>query len=350
MKEILFYMTIYFALTSSTTANTVETFMDACEKGSMQGCYQAGVAYWTGEGAGKNIEVAKSLLEISCDGGYSDACVALRQTIDEKSKEISPLQQDILVASPVSSTDADALVVNTKDYKNNCVKGDMASCYQVGIIYYGTNGATYDLNLAKQFFDLSCEGGYYRACGALSAIYRTKKFRDYKKAQHFAKIACDKEKENGCMVLGRIYNDDDYPKRNKALSKQYFSKALKYSLKNCTRNIGSACYNAAWLYDTDALGIKDKGKAKQFYVKACRLDSLDGCLAMATIYESSKDMKKAAELYRKICERDGGMCGYLAMLYQYGNGTLEKDLVLAEKYYRKACELGDDDSCKEIEP
>ena len=152
------------------------------------------------------------------------------------------------------------------------------------------------------------------------------------------------------MVLGRMYNYDDYPKRNKVLSKQYFSKALKYSLKNCRQSIGSACYDAAWLYDAGALSIKDKGKAKQFYAKVCRLDSLDGCLAMAAIYELSKDMKKVAELYRKTCDRYGAMCGYLAWLYQGGDRNLKKNPILAEKYFRKACEFGDEDACKEITP
>jgi TPR repeat protein len=315
----------------------------------MQSCYQAGVAYQIGDGTVKNIKIAKSLIEISCDGGFDNACAAL-QTIDEKYEDASSSREDMQVSSPAGGTDGDTLAADIKAYKNNCIKGDMASCYQVGTTYDGTNGVKYNLNLAKQFFDLSCEGGYYRACGDLAAVYMTKKFRDCKKTQYFAKIACDKEKENGCLILGKMYNNDDYFTKNKVLSKQYFSKALKYSLKNCSQSISFACYNAAWLYDTDVLGIKDEEKAKQFYAKACRLDSLDGCLAMAAIYELSRDMKKAVELYRKVCERYGGMCGYLAVLYRYGDSNLEKDPVLAKKYYRKACELGNEKACKEITP
>ncbi len=82
MKKIVFCITICSVLASSVSARMVDTFMDACEKGSMQGCCQAGVVYWTGEGATKNIKVARSLLEISCDSGYDDACVALRTMND----------------------------------------------------------------------------------------------------------------------------------------------------------------------------------------------------------------------------------------------------------------------------
>ena len=298
----------------------------------------------------KEIEMARTLLKFSCDGGFEDACKTL-QTIDEKYKEGSLLEQDMQLSDFVVSSDMNTPIANIGAYKNSCIDGDMASCYKIGTIYDGTYGIkqNYNLSLAKQFFELSCEGDYYRACGDLAAVYKGEKFRDYKKAEYFAKIACDKEEENGCMVLGRIYNSDDYPARNQVLTKQYFSKALKYSLKNCSQSIGTACYDAAWLYDTDVLGVAEKKKAKQFYAKACRLDSLSGCLSMAAIYQLS-DIKKAVEFYRKVCERYGEMCGYLALLYQYGDGNLKKDLILAKKYYRKSCELGDEDACKEIMP
>ncbi len=78
MKKMALYLVVVFVWIPGALAGMVDAFMDACEKGDMQGCYQAGVAYWQGEGAQKDREAAKSLLEISCDGGFSDACVALR--------------------------------------------------------------------------------------------------------------------------------------------------------------------------------------------------------------------------------------------------------------------------------
>ncbi len=95
MKKIVFCVVICFGLISSVSARMVDTFMDACEKGSMQGCYQAGVVYWTGEGAGKDRQAARSLLEISCDGGFSDACVALR-TLNEEDNVAEPVKAEVL--------------------------------------------------------------------------------------------------------------------------------------------------------------------------------------------------------------------------------------------------------------
>ena len=85
MNKMKLYLTVFIIVLTSANAGMVDEFMDACEKGSMQGCYQAGVVYWTGEGAQKDRQAARSLLEISCDGGFDDACVALRTLNAEKS-------------------------------------------------------------------------------------------------------------------------------------------------------------------------------------------------------------------------------------------------------------------------
>lgn len=83
MKKIVFWLALSSILASNASGRMVDNFMDACEEGSMQGCYQAGVVYWTGEGAGKDRQAAKALLEISCDGGFPDACVALKTFNEE---------------------------------------------------------------------------------------------------------------------------------------------------------------------------------------------------------------------------------------------------------------------------
>lgn len=83
MKKIALYLVVVSVWIPGAFAGMVDTFMDACEQGNMQGCYQAGVAYWQGEGVQKDREAARALLEISCEGGYLDACVALRTFNEE---------------------------------------------------------------------------------------------------------------------------------------------------------------------------------------------------------------------------------------------------------------------------
>ncbi len=101
MKRIGFYLIVCSALMSGAIAGIVESYMDSCEKDNMQGCYQAGVAYWHGEGTGKDIEAARALLQMSCDGGFSDACVAL-QTLKEDGSGTGSAEKAIQI--PVQSS------------------------------------------------------------------------------------------------------------------------------------------------------------------------------------------------------------------------------------------------------
>lgn len=267
----------------------------ACEYKNARGCSRLGVLYIEGFGVNKDSEKAKLFFEKGCDLGNNEGCKSLKylseMKLDEQKIKTEHKKQDMQIDSSGSSTAVDRLAETIRTYKNNCIKGDMASCYRVGVAYNENYAGKYNLSLAKQFFDLSCEGGYYRACGSLATVYMNKKFLDIKKAQHFAKIACDKEKENGCMVLGAIYSNDKFAAKNKAVAKQYFSKALKYSLKNCNHGIGSACYYAALLHETDTLGVKNEKKANQFYKRACALNNLDGCMVSAVYFEASGDIK-----------------------------------------------------------
>ena len=98
MKKAIFYFIIGVSLTTNSVAGMVDRFMDACEGGSMEECYQAGVVYWTGEGAGKDIKTAKSLLKISYDGGVDNACVALH-TMNEEDNAEKPVKAEVLPAT-----------------------------------------------------------------------------------------------------------------------------------------------------------------------------------------------------------------------------------------------------------
>lgn len=84
--KLKLYTMIYFIFLTGAMAGMVDKFMDTCEKGDMFACYQAGVAYWTGEGIVKDKNAAKSLFNISCEGGISDACLAFK-TLNNELKE-----------------------------------------------------------------------------------------------------------------------------------------------------------------------------------------------------------------------------------------------------------------------
>ena len=49
-------------------------YQQACDGGDMQGCYNLGVSYATGEGVTQDLDRALSLFQQACDGGFVEAC------------------------------------------------------------------------------------------------------------------------------------------------------------------------------------------------------------------------------------------------------------------------------------
>lgn len=107
MKKIAFCLMVLSAWMTGAEAGAVNTFMDSCAKGDMQACYQAGVDYWQGEGVRKDTKTGSSLLQLSCDEGINDACVALKrfevEAISDVSKDENPSTPTKLVAEVISS-------------------------------------------------------------------------------------------------------------------------------------------------------------------------------------------------------------------------------------------------------
>lgn len=54
---------------------------------------------------------------------------------------------------------------------------------------------------------------------------------------------------------------------------------------------------------------------------------------------------EALRLYKKLCEdKDAKACASLAYMYQSGKGV-KADLKESGKYYKRACDLGNKESC-----
>lgn len=57
------------------------------------------------------------------------------------------------------------------------------------------------------------------------------------------------------------------------------------------------------------------------------------------------EYKKAMKIYNKLCEeKDFKACASLAHMYRSGKGT-KADLELSNKFYKKACNGGNKESC-----
>ena len=139
------------------------------------------------------------------------------------------------------------------------------------------------------------------------------------------------------------------------LKKSDFENGARLFEKSCNDDKNAAgCYMAAFLGEQGLSHDDDGGGEKTFalYKKACDMGDMDGCTAVAAVYEgtilwqiSQIDYEKAAALYEKACE--GGVGEACVRAAAHGNGEYggTKDPQKARKYYRLACDFKDAQGC-----
>jgi len=291
--------------------------------------------------------------------GSVDLLKSGRATKDTKMDQV----EKVHINTPSEKADS------VKIFKDKCLSGDMQGCYRVGRAYWNGDGVKENLGLAKNFFDLACEGEYYRSCGKLAGIYLGEKLffkkPNFSKAKHFAKIACEHQIGMGCSIIYMIHKEGLGVKKNKLVAKEYSLKTIKYYRKSCEQkidsqlckskvceDIGFDCGQIAWHYSQGKGVGKNIKKAIQYYKRGCQLGDTESCSSLGYHYQYGKgvkpNLKEAAKYYDKACIlKDKSSCFTLGMWYHYGEkGIILKDLKKAKEYYQKACEFGNKDACK----
>jgi uncharacterized protein len=99
----------------------------------------------------------------------------------------------------------------------------------------------------------------------------------------------------------------------------------------------------------------DKEKAWKYLTKSCDLKYGFACFSMGYQYVGGKSLGKrfqendikACMYYKKACDYNEALgCSYLGCYYNIGAEGIPKDRAIANEYFRKACELGDNGSCE----
>ena len=123
----------------------------------------------------------------------------------------------------------------------------------------------------------------------------------------------------------------------------------------CDEGNTIGCFNMGILYMKGIRGAtKDEDKALKFFRKACNGGDIDGCLNAGKYFEDGKEVKqdylKAVEFYSKACDgREPYACMILGHIYRDGNGTIERDVMKAAAYFKKVCEYGYREGCKQYD-
>lgn len=143
---------------------------------------------------------------------------------------------------------------------------------------------------------------------------------------------------------------DLFDKGNNAYQKGDYTQAAKFMKKICNRGDTSGCYNLGVLY-RDGKGVKQSYiQAAKLFEKACNNGDLESCSSLGVAYGKGHGVKQsdtqAIKLWEKACNGNIAKgCYNLAILYDDAQNIDQNYDIIAQKYYKKACELEHQNAC-----
>ena len=167
-------------------AAEVEAQIEACNKGNVQSCYDAGMTLTTGENA-ENQEKKNIGLEYirkACKYGEEKACDALGDNYYKdkhyqaaKPYLIASCSRGIKHACEAMGTMyRDAQETRQDDvqarvfYEKACALGSADACINVAIMYRGGFGVRKDRTSEKMFYKKACDGGSKAGCDSYTKM------------------------------------------------------------------------------------------------------------------------------------------------------------------------------------
>lgn len=219
---------------------------------------------------------------------------------------------------------------------------------------------------------INCDNNLSLSCREL-AYFSLEENKDYDEAEKYFLKACKLKDAKSCRLLGYIY-------RNKHTKKTDTKKKFDFFKKACQLDHPNACTALGHLY----YQRKNLIEATKSYKKSCILGDLSGCKALGIQYLGGhgieRNMRKSVEILKANCKVNGEGCSlYIGLVshkirykelnpYTYkmlikscdlnisnscndlGFLSLEvyQDYNKSEKYFQKACQLQNQESCKMI--
>lgn len=162
----------------------------ACSLNSPQGCFEIGLFYQ------ENFEFDKAYkyIKTACDNNVASACFELSWW-HKKGEHVMKDEQ----LAQILENKAFAL------YDKECNKNEgVAICRFLGDQYTSKKNA----ELAKKYYDISCDGGFGVSCRALASLYEKGEImpKDLAMAKEYYGRSCDSGEEFGCKEYKRLNN------------------------------------------------------------------------------------------------------------------------------------------------
>ena len=297
-------------------------FEKGCNLDDGRSCARLGQSYADARGAARDWQRANELFERACDD-YGDGwgCSMLAFSYEEGKGE----QSDGTVARAL--------------YDKGCKLGNGTACSNLGTLFADGTGGAADQKRATELYRKGCDLDAAAGCRKLGVALDLARGleRDLPRANELYEKACSLNDGEGCGNLGfnlvsgfGVHEDVD--------------RALRLFEKGCELGNARSCHLRA----DHAPAGEARERVTAFLDKACSLSDWD-CNDLGVRFANGdgipKDLRRAATLYEKACERQNGLaCSNLASAYWDGAGV-ERDRSHAVRLLRRGCELGSAGSC-----
>jgi hypothetical protein len=171
-------------------------YRQACDGGSMRGCYNLALSLHQGTGVPRDPAAAIVLLRRACVSRYAPACFDLGALYDEGSPHVD--------ASPRRAAEFYQLACGSDD-----IPTIRASCYNLALLYGEGRGVALDANRAARLLARGCDHDDAKSCTALALVYAEGRgaTRDPVRAAQLLQRTCDAGWRAACYHLGRFYQD-----------------------------------------------------------------------------------------------------------------------------------------------
>ncbi|WP_437820125.1 SEL1-like repeat protein [Sorangium sp. So ce1078] len=226
-----------------------------------------------------------------------------------------------------------------------CGKGDVGSCYHLGIHYASGKDLPRDDARAAELFEKACGAGVTQACYArarlqLRDIQSGKVFPDAAgraKVREFADKACEMGDGWACFSVAEWYLSEG---PQAALPKDA-TRAVAFLRRGCDLGHGPSCSALGKMLVEGKLAAKDVAVAVGVLQRACEGGQAEDCVDLGDILRKGqgapKDGVKAIKAYQRGCTLgDMRACNAAGLVYAEGDGV-PRDVAKAYSFFEKGC-------------
>ncbi|WP_107775676.1 tetratricopeptide repeat protein [Campylobacter concisus] len=198
------------------------------------------------------------------------------------------------------------LAVDTLEKLKKCKNPDLNAtkeCVQAGMV---AANLKQDYGAAEGLFSLACAKGDGEGCFYLGELYKNNLVKAADKSERETKISAYYKAScvlyeylPGCLALANFMQEE--------LGDEAQSFAINNTL--CNKKYAPGCYNVGWMIERTG---GDIGEMMEYYERSCKLGYVGGCERAAWLYEGNfnenryeqvkKDAKKAKQMRKKACE------------------------------------------------